>query len=58
MVAIPPDGEFVIGDDQRATPLPPDNFDLTDYATLYCILDPQAETQDEEAAAAAAVPVE
>ncbi len=53
MVAIPPGGEFLIGADQRATPLPPDSFDLTDYVTLYCILDAQAETQAEEEADAA-----
>jgi hypothetical protein len=35
--------------------LPPDNFDLTNYITLYCILGPQTDTlldeEEEEAAA-------
>jgi len=52
MVAVPPGGEFVVGADQFATVLPPDNFDLTNYLILYCILDPQSETLVEEEAAA------
>jgi hypothetical protein len=27
---------------------PPDNFNLTDYLTLYCILEPQSEALEEE----------
>jgi hypothetical protein len=57
-VAIPPGGTFIVGPDGYATMLPPDNFNLTDYLTLYCILEPQSEALDEddeeEAAAAAA----
>ena len=41
------------GSDNRTTPLPPDSFDLTDYVTLYCILDAQSETLVEEEADAA-----
>jgi hypothetical protein len=27
---------------------PPNNFDLTDYITIYCILGPQSEALEEE----------
>ena len=52
-VAIPPGGEFIVGPDRYATLRPPDNFDLTDYITLYCVLEPQSETLVEEEADAA-----
>lgn len=54
MVAIPPGGDFIVGTDQFATVLPPDNFDVTDYVTRYCILGPQTDTPIEEQKEAAA----
>jgi hypothetical protein len=42
----------MIGSDNRATPHPPDSFDLTDYIMRYCILEAQSETLAEEDAAA------
>ena len=50
-VAIPPGGDFKVGTDKVATVLPPDNFDLTDYVTIYCILGIQAGRPVEEAPA-------
>jgi hypothetical protein len=48
-IAIPPGGNHITGSDQCAVMLPPDNFDLTDYLTIYCIMGVQLENVTEEA---------
>ena len=49
-IAIPPGGKHIIGSDQRIVALLPDDFDLTDYLTLYCIIGVQLESVAEETA--------